>query len=55
MTRLIDTKVSDLVDTMQAGQLLDNVKVTYQQAADARKYLARHGALDLADALGVGR
>lgn len=55
MTYLTDTSTADMVDTMNAGDLLRNVRVTPAQAADALAYLARHDALDVAGMLGIGR
>lgn len=42
MTFLTDKSTADMVDTMNAGDLLRNVRVTPAQAADALAYLQRH-------------
>ena len=41
------------IDTLGAGALLDDTHITDEQRTAARNTLQRHGALDLAEMLGV--
>lgn len=41
------------MNTLSTGQILTHIDTTPDQATAARRYLQRHGALDVAEMLGV--
>lgn len=49
----IQESTAPSIDTLGAGALLDDTRLTEQQRDAARATLQRHDALDLADMLGV--
>lgn len=49
----IQESTAPSIDTLGTGTLLDDTRLTEQQRDAARATLARHGALDLAAALGL--
>lgn len=49
----IQESTAPSIDTLGAGTLLDDTRLTEQQRDAARATLQRHDALDLADMLGV--
>lgn len=55
MSALTEGATADWVDTHGTGPLMNNTRVTDQQKDAAWATLARHGALDLCEMLGVDR
>lgn len=55
MSFIVDGHTAQDLDVHGAGNLLDNTRVTDQQKDAAWSTLRRHGALDLADMIGVNR
>lgn len=53
MSFIQDPRTAENIDTYGAGDLMTYVTVTDQQKNAAWALLERHGALDLADMLGV--
>lgn len=55
MSFIKDPNTAENIDTHGAGDLMTYVTITDQQKDAALTLLKRHGALDLAEALGVDR
>lgn len=53
MSFIKDPNLAENIDTLGSGDLLNHTRVTPAQVTAARSYLQRHGALDVAEMLGV--
>ena len=55
MSFIRDPRTADDVDTHGVGPILNNTRLAPRAEARRTRYLERHGALELADMLGVTR